>query len=90
MLQNVFGIKQFQAQLPVLARQISDVGGHYVVTNRSKPAFVAISFDDYKEIQDILMELGSTKLKKEIMLAREEYNQGKSTDFDQFVLELEK
>ena len=40
--------------------------------------------------EDILMELGSTKLKKEIMLAREEYNQGKSTDFDQFVLELEK
>lgn len=68
MLQNVFGIKQFQTQLPALARQISDVGGHYVVTNRSKPAFVAISFDDYKEIQDIMMELSSSKLKKERVL----------------------
>ena len=90
MLQNVFGIKQFQMQLPALARKISDVGGHYVVTNRSKPAFVAISFEDYKEIQHILMELGSSRLKTEIRQAREEYEQGKATDFDQFVLELEK
>jgi len=88
MLQNVYGIKQFQTLLPSIAQKISEVGGHYVVTKRSKPAFVAIPFEDYKEIQDILLELNSPKLQEDVKKSRKEYKQGKTADFEDFVNDL--
>lgn len=88
MLQNVYGIKQFQTSLPGIAQKISEVGGHYIVTKRSKPAFVAIPFADYKEIQDILLELNSPNLQEDIAESRKEYQSGKSTDFEEFVKNL--
>ena len=89
MIQNVFGIKEFQTRLPEIARLINDVGGHYLVTNRNKPSMVAIPFEDYKEIEDILLELNSPGLKKEIREARYEYQKGKASDFDDFVKSLD-
>lgn len=89
MLQNVYGIKQFQSSLPTIAKQISEVGGHYIVTRRSKPSFVAIPFEDYKEIQDILLELNSPQLKTDVEQARKEYSEGKSGNFDSFLAELD-
>lgn len=88
MLQTVYGIKQFQTNLPAMARQIDEVGGHYIVTRRNKPVFVAIPFDDYKEVQDILLELNSPELHKDISQSRKEYQDGKTQDFDEFVKEL--
>jgi len=85
MLQTIYGIKQFQTNLPAMARQINEVGGHYIVTRRNKPAFVAIPFDDYKEVQDILLEMNSPELHKDISKARKEYHGGKTQDFDKFV-----
>lgn len=90
MLQNIYGIKKFQSSLPSIAKKISEVGGHYIVTRRSNPAFVAIPFEDYKEIQDILLELNSPNLQNDIKKSREEYQKGKTTDFDEFVADLEK
>lgn len=81
MIQSVFGIKQFQVNLPKLARQIREVGGHYLVTNRSVPEFVAIPFADYQQIEDILLELNSPKLLQSIGKGRKEYRAGKSTPF---------
>lgn len=72
MLQTIYGIKQFQTNLPAMARQIDEAGGCYIVTRRNKPAFVAIPFDDYEEAQDIFQ-------------ARKEYHDGKTQDFDKFV-----
>ena len=83
MIQDVFGIKDFQTRLPELARKISETGGHFLVTKRSKPAMVAIPFEDYKEIEDILLELNSPKLKKEIKKARGDYKKGKVHNFDE-------
>lgn len=87
MISNVYGIKEFQMNLAKIARSIREAGGHYLVTNRNKPAMVAIPFEDYKEIEDILLELNSPGLKREIKLARQEYEKGKSADFRKFISE---
>ena len=78
MIQDVFGIKDFQTNLPKIARKINQMGGHYLVTNRSKPALVAIPFADYQAIEDILLELNSPQLQKDIKEGRKEYLQGKT------------
>lgn len=88
MIQGVFGIKEFQMKLPQIARKISQVGGHFLVTNRSKPALVAIPFEDYQEIADIMLEMNSQQLKKDIYAGRKEYHQGKTKKFQQFLKEL--
>lgn len=88
MLQNVYGIKQFQTNLPAMARQIDEIGGHYIVTRRNKPAFVAIPFEDYKEIQDILLELNSHQLQSDIATSRREYQDDKTQNFDEFIKDL--
>lgn len=88
MIQGVFGIKEFQTKLPQIARKISQVGGHYLVTNRSKPSLVAIPFEDYQEIADIMLEMNSHQLKKDISAGRKEYQQGKTRNFRQFLKEL--
>ena len=85
MIQNVFGIKKFQTQLPKLSRKISQAGGHFLVTNRNRPVFVTIPFEDYKEIEDVLLELNSPALQKEVKSGRKEYKAGKSSDFKKFV-----
>lgn len=88
MLQNIYGIKQFQTSLPSIAQKISEVGGHYIVTKRSKPAFVAIPFEDYKEIQDILLELNSPRLQEDVKKSRKEYKRGKTVNFEEFIKNL--
>ncbi len=88
MLQTIYGIKQFQTNLPAMARQIDEVGGHYIITRRNKPAFVAIPFEDYKEVQDILLELNSPELHKDIAHSRKEHEVGKSQDFEEFIKDL--
>lgn len=90
MIQDVFGIKEFQTKLPQIAKQISQIGGHYLVTNRSQPSLVAIPFADYQEIEDILLELNSPSLKKDIKKGRSEYSKGQTRDFDKFVDEIKK
>lgn len=85
MIQGVYGIKEFQVNLPEIARKIAQIGGHYLVTNRSKPSLVAIPFADYQEIEDILLELNSPSLKKDIKTGRQEYNQKKIRDFRKFL-----
>ncbi len=84
MIQNVYGIKEFQTKLPQIARMINQVGGHYLVTNRSRPALVAIPFTDYRDVEDILLELNSPKLRREIIIGRKEYREGKTKNFRQF------
>lgn len=88
MIQGVYGIKEFQTKLPAIAKKVSEVGGHYLVTNRSKPALVAIPFSDYQEIEDILLELSFPSLNKDIQKGRKEYAKGQTRDFDAFVDEL--
>ena len=90
MIQDVYGIKEFQTKLPQIAKMISQIGGHYLVTNRSQPSLVAIPFSDYQEIEDILLELNSPSLKKDIQEGREEYSKGETQDFDEFIDELKK
>lgn len=85
MLQNVHGIKEFQTKLPSLAREISEVGGHLLVTNRNKPSFVAMPFSDYQEIADILLELNSPELTDDVAQGRKEYKENKTTDFRDFL-----
>ena len=89
MIQDVYGIKEFQTKLPSIARLIHQEGGHYLVTNRAKPALVAIPFSDYQEIEDILLELNSPKLKREIKKGREEKQRGKTKEFSKFVKSLD-
>ena len=89
MIQDVFGIKEFQTKLPEIARKIREVGGHYLVTNRNKPALVALSFEEYKTIEDILLELNSPALLEEIETARREYRRGKTTDFRGFLKQVD-
>ena len=89
MIQDVYGIKEFQMKLPQIARKISEVGGHYLITNRSKPSLVAIPFADYQEIADILLELNSLILKKDIKNGRSEYRNKKTKSFRQFLKELD-
>ena len=87
MIQDVYGIKEFQVKLPEIARNIAKAGGHYLVTNRSKPSLVAIPFSDYQEIEDILLELNSPSLKKDIKASRQEYRKKKAKDFRKFLKE---
>lgn len=85
MIQDVYGIKEFQTKLPQIARKIKEIGGHYLITNRSKPSMVAIPFEDYQEIEDIFLELNSPKLKRDIQEGREEYRKGKTRNFREFL-----
>lgn len=85
MIQGVYGIKQFQTKLPQIAKKISIEGGHYLVTNRSQPSLVAIPFSDYQDIADILLELQSPTLKRDIRQGREEFRKGKTIEFRQFL-----
>ncbi len=78
MLNTVMGIKQFQTKLPMVARDIKTMGGHYLVTNRNEPVMVAIPFQDYQAIEDILLELNSPTLQNDIALGRKEYKAGKT------------
>jgi PHD/YefM family antitoxin component YafN of YafNO toxin-antitoxin module len=87
MIHNIYGIKEFQKQLPAIAKKIAEVGGYSVVTNRSKPVFVTIPFEEYKEIEDILLELTNKKLAKDVSQTRKEYQQNKSRNFEDFVKE---
>lgn len=87
MIQDVYGIKEFQVNLPKIARKIAQIGGHYLVTNRSKPSLVAIPFADYQEIEDILLELNTSSLKKDINIGRQEYAKKKAKDFRKFLKE---
>jgi len=85
MLSNVMGIKQFQTQLPMVARNIKAMGGHYLVTNRNEPVMVAISFEDYQSVEDILLEMNSPALQKDVADGRREYLQGKTTKLSDFL-----
>ena len=78
MISNSFGIKQFQTNLPSLARKIAQIGGHYLVTKRGKPVFMAIPFEDYQEIEDIIAEANSAKLAKDIKKGRIEFMERKT------------
>lgn len=88
MIQDVYGIKEFQVKLPAIARKIAKLGGHYLVTRRNKPSLVAIPFADYQEIADILLELNSPILKKDIKESRIEYKKGEIADFRDFIKNL--
>lgn len=88
MIQDVYGIKEFQTKLPEIARRISKLGGHYLVTRRNKPSLVAIPFSDYQEIADILIELNSFSLKKDIKDGRLEHKKGKTVSFRDFIKNL--
>jgi len=85
MIQQVYGIKKFQTHLPAIAKKIREVGGHYLVTNRNQPSMVAMSFEDYKSIEDILLELNSPTLKREISKGRKEYQKGKARPFREVI-----
>lgn len=89
MIQQVYGIKKFQTNLPSIAKKIREVGGHYLVTNRNQPSLVAIPFEDYKAIEDILLELNSPTLKQEIRRGRKEYQRGKARPFREIIKENE-
>ncbi|MBI4130325.1 hypothetical protein HY468_03350 [Candidatus Roizmanbacteria bacterium] len=89
MIQDVLGIKEFQSKLPLIARTINQVGGHYVVTNRTKPSLVAIPFSDYQEIEDILLELNSPDVQNDIKKGREEYKMRKTKKFRPFIESLD-
>ena len=78
MINQVMGIKKFQTNLPKVARQIRDVGGHILVTNRNEPALVAISFEDYQILEDVLAELNSPQLQKDVAEGRREYMKEKT------------
>ncbi len=73
MIQDVYGIKDFQTNLPKISRDINKVGGHYLVTNRSRPTMVAIPFQDYQAIEDIFLELNSPQLQKDIKKGGKHY-----------------
>ena len=88
MIQDVYGIKEFQVKLPEIARRIASLGGHFLVTRRNKPSLVAIPFSDYQDIEDILLELNSPAVKKNIRMGRREFKKNKSADFRQFVKNL--
>lgn len=85
MLHKVIGIKQFQSNLPSVARDIKEMGGHYLITNHNEPTMVAIPFTDYQSIEDILFEMNSPKLQKDIEAGRSEYHAGKTTSLDDFL-----
>ena len=81
------GIKQFQTQLPMVARNIKAMGGHYLVTNRNEPAMVAIPFEDYQAVEDMLLEMNSPSLQKDVASGRKEYLQGKTAKLSDFLAE---
>ncbi|MDP4010673.1 MAG: hypothetical protein Q8P72_00410 [Candidatus Roizmanbacteria bacterium] len=83
MIQDAYGIKEFQTKLPFIAQKIRTQGGHYLVTHRSKPSMVAIPFEDYQEIEDILMELNSPRLQKDVAKGRSDYKKGDTVSIDQ-------
>ena len=58
------------------------------MTNRNKPVFVTLPFDDYKELEDILWELNSPTLLKSIELGRKEYLQGKTKELTKVLKEI--
>lgn len=89
MIQDVYGIKEFQINLPKIANKISREGGHYLVTNRSKPSLVAIPFTDYQQIEDILLELNAPILQNEIAAGRKEYAAGKTVPLDTVLKDYE-
>ncbi len=89
MIDAVYGIKDFQVHLPQITRDMLETGGHYLVTNRNKPALVAIPFADYQAIEDILLEFNSPALQSTIEAGRQEYRQGKTQSLDQFLSQNE-
>jgi PHD/YefM family antitoxin component YafN of YafNO toxin-antitoxin module len=89
MINAVYGVKDFQIHLPQIARDMLETGGHYLVTNRNKPALVAIPFEDYQAIEDILLEFNSPTLQTSIEAGRQEYFQGKTQSLDQFLAQDE-
>lgn len=62
----------------MIARDMATVGGEYVVTRRGEPTFVAVPYERYQELQDLLAELRSPQLQKEIAQARKQHRSGKS------------
>lgn len=88
MIQNVFGIKEFQTKLPAMARLIEKEGGHYLVTCRNKPVFVVMPFVDYQDLEDILMELNSPQLLRDVAQARKDYKEGKIKTLDEVLKSL--
>ncbi len=88
MSQTIYGIKKFQAQLPMIARDLATVGGEYVVTRRGEPAFVAVPYDRYQELEDIILELNSPQLLKEIAQGRQEYRAGKAVPMEKVLADL--
>lgn len=82
MIQDAYGIKEFQTKLPHIAQKIRTQGGHYLITHRSKPSMVAIPFEDYQEIEDILVELNSPQLQKDVAQGRDEYKKGETVSID--------
>ncbi len=89
MISSSFGIKQFQSNLPSLANKMAEVGGHYLVTKRGKPVFMAIPFEDYQEIQDIIDEAQSRKLLVDIEKGRQEYKEGKTRKLEEVMAEID-
>ncbi len=89
MIQGVLGVKKFQANLPSITNKIREIGGHYLVTRRNEPVFVTIPFSDYQQIEDILLELNSPSLQKEVLRAREEYKSGEARELGDFLKDLE-
>ncbi len=71
----------------MVARNIKAMGGHYLVTNRNEPAMVAISFEDYQSVEDILLEMNSPALQKDVEAGRREYVAGKTTKLSDFLIE---
>lgn len=85
MITNIYGIKQFQTHLPQISNSIKDLGGHYLVTQRNTPIFVTIPFEEYQELQEILLEMNSPQLKRSIRKARKEFKEGKSVSLEDFL-----
>jgi len=88
MLQQVYGIKQFQTHLPAIAREINQMGGHFLITKRNDPAFVALSFEDYQEMVEMVLEKNSPQLQKHIIAGRKAYDKGETTSLADLKKEL--
>ncbi len=85
MITDVYGIKQFQTHLPSISNSIKELGGHYLVTQRNTPIFVTIPFEEYQQLQEILLEMNSPQLRKSIRKARKEFQTGKTVSLDDFL-----
>lgn len=86
MIQRVYGVKEFQTNLPKISSMIAKIGGHYLVTKRNKPTMVAIPFEDYKEIEDIILELNSPVLQADIKKGRRDFKFGKTKSLEELDL----